>query len=344
MFTVYAEKETFEHLILYNEQSPNWYKILCNHAEVCLNITDDELIEEEIDGKIIFEFIKANGGRSPIALSDFFDNVYDNYATIAEKPRSAFLLKTTAEEAMRLQDAYGIVVQSIHAIDDSVFRGAYFDEIEKGSIVQNGGLIGWKYYFDFTAPPSNTMIITDDWLFKNTENDNIVGESNVIALADALLPATISVPYHMLIVTDDQGRSKERCTKLVTDIKASVSALRPYDIIVEVVFAETIHKRKVFLNYMSITCDKGFAMFRVVDGKTVRDDNDFRYEKIFHRMDPAEGATVFSADTIRMKQIQNICTSVKQFIANAGNETSNRIILGDHNADYSLKNRLINDV
>ena len=42
MFTVYSEKEIFENIVVFNEDTPNWFNIFCNHSEVCLNMTDDE--------------------------------------------------------------------------------------------------------------------------------------------------------------------------------------------------------------------------------------------------------------------------------------------------------------
>jgi len=104
MFTVYVEKNIFESLVVFNEETPNWYNVLCKHSDVCLNMTEEELEAEEIEGTPIFEFIKANGGRSPIALKDYFDEIYQSPEIIAEKPRSAFFLNYTPEKAANLQN------------------------------------------------------------------------------------------------------------------------------------------------------------------------------------------------------------------------------------------------
>lgn len=171
----------------------------------------------------------------------------------------------------------------------------------------------------------------------------MVGEVNVVWAIDAILPQKLNTPYHILIITNDQARTKEKCERLSGNIIAGIKTLRDYDIKVEIVFADTIHKRKIFLNYLSVTCDKGFAMFRVNDEKTVRDDNDFRYEKLFHRIYPNEGNSVLKSDLLLLKQLQNKCKTVKDFVNNAG-PGLNRRILGDCRADKSITNRLINDV
>jgi hypothetical protein len=187
------------------------------------------------------------------------------------------------------------------------------------------------------------MVISDDFLFRNEENKQIVGKSNVIQLVDSILPATLDIPYHVTIITNDHDKPKKWCENLAGELKAAISGLRPFQIVFELVFTDTIHKRTLIMNYINSTCDKGFAVFRVNDGKTVRDDNDFRCDRIFNRIEPQEGDTDYLVAESVLIQLKKKCRSVKQFITNAGASANNRI-LGDCNADKSLKNRLINDV
>jgi hypothetical protein len=343
MFTVYSEKEIFENIVVFNDQSPNWFNILCNHSDVCLNMTDAELVTEQVQGTPIFEFILANGGRSPVALKDFFDSIYDDNSQVVQKPRSAFFLNYSKAETDAIQSAYGVVVQSRDNIDDSILKGSFFKDLPKDSIFENQTGIGWKNLISFSLPPSNAMVISDDFLFRNEENGQIVGKLNCIQLIDAILPATLDIPYHLIVVTNDHDKQKAWCEKLAGDLKAAIVALRPYAIIVEIVFTDTIHKRKLILNYINATCDKGFAVFRVNDSKTVRDDNDLRFDRVFNRTNPQEGDTDYMVVESILIQLKKKCRSVQQYINNAGASVNNRI-LGDCNADMSLKNRLINDV
>lgn len=92
MFTVYTEKDAFENIVLYKENSPNWYNIFSNHAEVCINITEEDLSLELIPGAVIFEYVNSYGGRLPIALKYFFDEIYDDNSIVVSNPRSAFFL------------------------------------------------------------------------------------------------------------------------------------------------------------------------------------------------------------------------------------------------------------
>lgn len=343
MFKVFADKNAFEHVVMCSKELPHLNKILSNHAQVCLNITDDELLVEEATETPIFLFIQSNGGKSPIALKPYFDAIYDDPSNIVTESRSMFLLDISEDVANDWQERYGLMVQSKNAINENAFKGTAHKELPKNTKVMNGKRIGWSELFNFSLPPSNSMVITDDYLLNNEENGTLVGEPNLIEIANALLPAKLDSEYHILILTDDKGRTEQRCYQLAETLMAAISALRPYTIKIEIVFTDTIHKRKIFLNYMTVTCDKGFAMFRVADRMTVRDDNDFRYEMVFHRVNPNEGDTVFKSDSILLKQLQAKCNTVTEFVNNTG-QIANRRVFGDTNANRSMRNRLINDV
>ncbi len=349
MFTVYAEKEIFENIVVFNDQAPHWFNIFCNHSKVCLNMTDEELASEELQGTPIFEFIMAKGGRSPSTKKVFFDDVYKDITIIADKPRSVFFLNYTKAEAEAIQADFGVLVHGNEEIEDNLLNGSFYKDLKKDSTFENQTTKGWQNLVSFSLPPSNAMVITDEYLFSNEENSQSVGKSNVIQLMEAFLPANLKVPYHLIIFSSDQpeikktAKSNTWCLRIANELKAEISALRSYPIIVEVVFAKTIHKRKIFSNYLNATCDKGFAVFKVKDGKTVISDNDFRCDRVFTRVNPEEGDTEFMTAEAILVQLKKHYKTVQQFINNAG-ENVNFRILGDCNPDKSIKNRLINDV
>ncbi len=342
-FIVYAEKNAFDE-ITFNGNYPNLKSIFTNHSTVFLNLSPEEL-EDNInsEGEIFFYLHAFAGAKIPQAHPDQFQNVYDDGINLLANPRSIYFLNLPPEEAKLLQEQYGILVQSSGAIMDDVFKGGAHKELPKNMSLNTGLKKGWKCLFDFPLPPSNSIVITDDWLFKNEEMDNIVGEGNLVPLLDAVLPPSLSTEYHILVITDDQARSQDRCIKLAGDLKAKIIALRHYPIVFELVFADTQHKRKAIMNYLSVTCDKGFAMFRLNDLYTVRDDNDFRYEKSFNRTEKHEGDTVFYSDTVILKRIKDKCHTVKEYITNR-HQDPNRRIMADCNKDKSVKNRLLEDV
>jgi hypothetical protein len=345
MFVIYSEKEIFEDIILYKDQYLNWYNTLCWHADVCLNLTDDELENEKIEGTLIFEFIKAKGGtgKSLNALKPFFDEIYDDYSQIAEKPRSVFLLKCTKEKADSLQSDFGVMVLCRENIDDSVLRGTYYKDLPKGMIIENQKGTGWNGLITFPLPPSNTLVLTDDYLFKNEENGKNIGEINLVELLDVFLPSVLKTEYHIAVFTNDDGKTEVWCESLVNRLKTAIVSLRTYPIVFEVVFTKTIHKRKMVLNYLNTTCDKGYSVFKTDDKKTIKDDNDFRADRVFNRIDPNEGDTDFGSAENTIMQLKRKSQDVIEFITQSG-AIENRRILGDCNSNHTLRNRLINDI
>ena len=343
MFTVYAEKSIFEDIVLFKDDIPNWFSICSTHADVCLNITDADLTKELIPGTIIFEYINSFGGKMPIALFDIFETIKEEPSYIAEKPRAAFLLNIPQEKAEEYQAHFGVLVQSIDNIDDKVLKHQFYKELPEGTVVESATKKGWYNLFHFDLPPTNCIVITDDFLVKNEERSTLFGEPNLKEIFDAILPADLKIPFHVLILTNDKDKSQNQCETLAGRLKAMIVALRTYPIQFEIVFTSALHKRKLFMNYVSVTCDRGFAMFSLRDLKTVRSSNDFRSEMLFTRISPTEGDTVLTSDNILLKEIQTRCKIVKTYIAKNGQDTNNRI-LGDCKADKTINNRLIQEV
>lgn len=343
MFTVYSEKEIFENIVVFNDKTPNWYKIFCHHSDVCLNMTEAELKAEEKQGTPIFEFILSNGGRSPIPLKSYFNQIYQDNSLVINNPRSVFFLDISPAVANNLQESFGVIVQSAGSINDNILTGTSYKELPLGSIIGSTMVSGWKTLFNFTLPPCNSLVISDDYLFSHEHRGRLIGSENFISIVDAVLPAKFGDNFQILVIADDCGRSDAACAKIAGDLKARIIALRSYPITFELVFTDTLHKRKMFSNYLSITCDKGFEMFDIEDNITVRVHNDFRHERSFTRNDPSEGETVFSSDEKLLQQIKAKCNSVKQYINN-NHQDANRRILCDCRPDKSIRNRLLNDV
>lgn len=152
MLTVYADQDVFETIVLYKKETPNWYKIFCKYSEICLNISDEKLIEELTPGTPIFEFINANAGKSPIALKEYFDDLHTDYSLLAQQPRAAFFLDIDKPLADTLQAEYGIIVQSNNSIDENILTGSFKKKLLKNDIIQNGKNIGWDHLLRFTFP------------------------------------------------------------------------------------------------------------------------------------------------------------------------------------------------
>jgi hypothetical protein len=328
MIKIYAEKEIFENIVLSKDQYPNLNKILTNQAEVCLNMTDKDLDNEEIEGTVVFEYIKSAGGRSPIALKEYFEDVYENNEIIADKPRSAFFLNCSNEKAAQLQEDYGVIVQSKYSIDDKILSGAFFKELQKNEEYIDEFNKGWSKLLSFDMPPLNSVIIIDNYLLLEStkiNGENIYfGKDNIVELLKAILPKNLSTTFHVSIISEEDKKNRQELKKKIElDIKSVVRQLRAYEIVVEFFWIPAgigFHKRRMLCNYVNATCDKGFAVFKSVNGKQiVVDDNDLRFNRVFNNLDNNIGDTDFESATKALEKTNKI-------LNNCGQKSSNRLI------------------
>jgi hypothetical protein len=349
MFTIYSEKDIFDKIIVYKDSIPNWFNIFFNHSEICLNITDSELEAEEMEGTPIFEFIKSNGGRSVIALKEYFDLIYDDNSIIKEKPRSAFFLKYSKFEAEIIQNSYGVIVQCIESINDDVLTGSYKKKLLKDDKIELNGNFGWKSILNFVFPPSNSLVITDNYLLQSVERvDNGYihsGNRNILWLLDAILPKSLSIQYHITIISEDNDQNETWRKKVFNELNTDVKRLRDYDINLEIVFikSELLHERLLLMNYVNTSCEHGFNLFKAKDGKTVHVVNKLQINSYFSALNNNQGETEYQLASKDLSILKNICNKLAEHI-HGGNPTYIGAIMGDCNSNKSIKNRLINDV
>ncbi|MBL0049710.1 MAG: hypothetical protein IPP32_16630 [Bacteroidetes bacterium] len=349
MFTVYAEKDIFENIVVFNDQAPHWFNIFCNHSEVCLNMTDEELTSEELQGTPIFEFIMANGGRSPVASKDYFDEVYKDTAVIEKKPRAAFFLNYTKEEAEKIQKSFGVIVQSGDSILEDILTGSFKRKLLKSEEIAEGSSLGWKSLLKFKFPPSNALVLSDNYLLPSTERVNGAnvdsGKRNVFWLLDVVLPASLSIPYHITIISEDLNKTEVWRKRIAEELNTEIKKLRNYEINVEVVFVkdELLHDRLLLMNYVNSSCEHGFYLFKARDGKTVHIVNKIQINSYFSTLDNSQGETEYELAIKDLGIFKKVCSDLATHI-NANTAVYRGAILGDCNADKTLKNRLFNDV
>ncbi len=291
----------------------------------------------------------ANGGRSPIALKDFFDTIYDDNSVIAEKPRSAFFLKYSKADAEMIQSNYGVIVQSGDSIDDNVLTGSYKRKLHKDEEIMDGEVKGWKTLLKYNFPPSNSMVISDNYLLQSTErvgaNYITSGKINVLWMLDALLPQNLAIPYHVTIVSEDNNQNEAWRNKIAGELNAEINNLRKYEINVEIVFvkSEQLHERVLLMNYVNSSCEHGFYVFKAKDGKTVHVVNKIQINSYFSVLNNNQGDTEYLIASKDLTMLKTDCNNLASHIQ-TGAAVYLGAILGGCNPNKSLKNRLINDV
>jgi len=343
MMQIYSDIQPFETIVLYPEKFPNWFKLFSEHCEVFINISDVDYELEKLTNPVLEEFIKLNTGREPIPLKYHFDSVYADSATVVSTPRSVYFLDISKSDAEKMQQDFGILIQCTEAIDDGVLRNTYYRNLTINKTCNANGKTGWQHLLDNQLPPLNAIVISDNFLFVN--EDGIRGFKNILQLIQAVLPGTLNTDFNILLIAQEhKNKDVAWCNKLTGDIKTAMNNLKkPYNIIFEIVFAETIHPRLFISNYFIIKLEKGFAVFNSDDLQTVHETTDFEINRMFHRINKNEGLPEYLQAESRLVEIKSICSSVAQYISKRPKDKNYRI-MGDCNADKSLKNRLINDV
>ncbi|MCC5938644.1 MAG: hypothetical protein JJU34_15290 [Lunatimonas sp.] len=343
--TIYAEPDVFENVLLFQEDYPNWSFLFKYHTDICLNISDEEyetLLKE--NNELILSYIAITGGREPLPLRDFFNEIYDlPEETIEEKPRDIFFLKLSKEDAADLSERIGVLVLSADDFNDKVLNLSFFKELEEGQVWENGASIGWHELFRLDAKPINSMVLVDEYIFENTQKVKgqivHIGEENMIQLLDKTLPQIILVPFHFTLITKYESENEDELSAFATKIIIRIKALRKYEILCEIVFqkSELFHNRKLIINYANAACERGFCVFNPANMKEVRKINDFRLNQWFHALLESKGDLEFQSSFIRLK-------IVKKFSRDLVDGKYQGFVFGDCKTDKTLINRLVNSV
>jgi hypothetical protein len=272
----------------------------------------------------------------PVALDNFFKQISEDTSTLLDKPRSIFLLDIDEATSTRIQNDFGMAVYSVQNLPEAIFNNSFFKDLTKGEVI-NGN---WKGLIQFEKPLSNSLIISDNYYFTNEDNAVNRGLINLIKFLDAYLPKALKIEYHVTVIAQDSDKiSPERWNieygRLVTEIKK----LRDYDINIELVLTNTIHRRKLISNYVNGRTDQGFDVFHATDTEKVKTDNEFEHNEIFINIDN-NGTKHFQSVSIALDKLENIGNEVSEYIKAKGN-TKGKLIYGC-NPDKSIKNRLLN--
>lgn len=342
-FNIYIEKEKFDEIILFNENYPNWMKILSDNTQILLNMTDEDFINElnDIESPIyLFEEMNASDVK-PKALGSQFVALKDDMMGLINHPRGVFIFDIEPNEASKVSKSLGVAVISSDDLNDNYFKGGLFKEFASGQIVEGG----WKS----VLPPkeelqvSNALVISDCYLFENEENGLNYGLSNLPNLLDAFLPKALEIEYHITILAQNGDKSRSWWIKKFGAFKAKIELLRNYEIRLELFLTKGPHKRRFISNYLNGWADKGFSMFKISDPNQVRDYNedfyDFHLHKVFDNIDHT-GDTHFKSATNGLQQVKKCCDKVSDDIKKIiENESS--MIFGDCNKDKTTINRLL---
>jgi hypothetical protein len=123
--------------------------------------------------------------------------------------------------------------------------------------------------------PSNALILTDRYLFKNTNARYGNGFANVRSILTELLPRELNTTYHITVIFDkdsiDALYDFQTIAKRLNDIKEEFK--RPYPITMEVLGItgkneayHNLHNRRIVSNYFVVKMDYSLAAFNKTVG------------------------------------------------------------------------------
>lgn len=283
MFKVFANRNFLEGVLL--DQTPkNWYNIFMsgNVAEVCV---PEDLIDDDIDNMGAIDIIGNLQlfGTTVKTDAEYIYDIPQNSRRVLENPDAVFLLNISAKEAESIQNKYGVICQSIDAIDDEILTKAYEYDLSEG---QEG--VDWGVYFDKSnhTLPSNALIICDRYIFsadsksgpKIAQDALESGLSNIRGILNSILPKKHNDEYNVLIVFDSStfNQSEEQEMKMfksiVENLKDYVDGnkkVRHYKIRFDLISIDhncinykMLHNRRIISNYFVVRAEYKLRAFK----------------------------------------------------------------------------------
>jgi len=153
----------------------------------------------------------------------------------------------------------------------------------------NNTFKNFDFLHKYHKHPHNSMIITDDYFFKNSQNIEDLRE-NFRKILSKILPKEQIIEYHLTIITANKTFNDD-------ELKESIGLIfqnYPYDLKLEIL-AHNFHKRILLTNYYYLTSDKGFLMNNANSRK-----NDFHVTTTFNSIASME------AYTSRIDELKNL--------------------------------------
>lgn len=260
MFSIVTTQKIIEKL--YPEDSV-WGNIVAQTK--CFYVKLDSNWWEE-DDKPLSDLYR--NGAKIIDSADLFEELDKHPEVIANYPTSVFILDIEEKEARRLQQKYGVIIQSFSNLDDAVLTAVsnrtFFPEEKETNI-------GWSEILSgVRGLPTNAIIINDRNLFSNDDETRQNGIENVFGILDIILPRTLDVPFHILVVSEKTGIEKHLTVRKVSSLlyKLRKRLYRSFPIAVELLaisrdsylFSDS-HNRRVLTNYGLLTFEHKVSAF-----------------------------------------------------------------------------------
>ena len=347
---VFIEKEAFERFILNEHSFNNLLAIFSEHSIIYLNMTEEDIEKEwlmvSLDGQRggsrMRKFCSGHNMRKPIsAQNDFITFLSDN-SKFLNYSRSIFVLNVSQDKAKVLRENYGLMILAEDDLTDDIFQFHMKDTVRKREI-RDGYEDGWDSFFATRKRPwlpSNVLVFSDDYLFKNEEYGINLGVRNLKSIIPRLLPQKLVIDFQILVVSPIPKNNIRKAQNISDELTKFVHELPlPYCCKITFVFTNSIHTRKALSNYYVMTCDKGFCVYMNRPRNKAYDTNFVDITSNFHSAADSAGTNGYDDTTMCLNDIKKYCKEAQQQ-AQAGITTV--LISGDCGPNFEINNRLLN--
>lgn len=346
---IYLNKDLLETVAVFSEEFPKLFRFFSKYAVIHIDLSENELDKELSDYESDIALFKR-GNDVLIIPESSFKSTNCFAELLSGKTRSVFFLDLNKQEAERLSKEYGVIIksQSIQRdIDPFSPTGLYRKNLNKGESFKSDG---WKALLDSVEfLPRNSIIISDRHLLDNDSGD--VGYNNILSCLKALMPNQYSGVFQVLILSKYPNVSESKIERMAGGLKTELNNSFKYSVDVEWFLVDSndfyLHKRRIYLGYQTIECDKGFAVFKEGDKKgsaVIREDNELSINPAFCLFTDYSGDSQFGIDSEDLNKIMKNCEKIgNRYRGKLESHSSDRVkIVGDcDKKNYLPKNRML---
>lgn len=346
---IFLDKDTLESIIINDDAFKNMLTIISEHSVVYLNNPEEEIdkdwtsssLDGQRGGSVIHKFQIGHPMKRPVSACEQFSQFYQDHKSLLEFSRSVFILDITQEKAEELRTSLGLMVQSKNSLSDNIFQFHIKDTVSKKE-VKDGHKDGWDFFFGLRRHPwlpSNVLIFSDEYLFKNEVRGENLGVRNLKSILLNLLPKKLETEFQILVVSPIPKNNRFKAQKISDELTEFVHGLPlQYDCTITFVFTDAIHTRKAISNYYVMTCDKGFCVYSCNPMNQVHDTNFVDITSDFHSASDSSGTNGYDDTSLCLSELKKHCEEA-QVQARAGIQTV--LISGDCGPNFEIFNRLL---
>lgn len=341
---VYLTKESFEDIIVFDDEYPNLNHIFRESATFIFDMTEDELDGLLDDIKSDFAMFCNSHNIKTIAKESVLNHMLTDKDELIKNCRSLFIMDIDEQEARKIREENGVLVLSKDNIDDNVFNQRFWrHRFVKNTAIKGNSITEWGDVLkDMPWLPLNSIVIFDDYIFAESNVTLKDCVENVKGLLDAILPPKLAIDFHVLILTTHPNCDEAKRNQIVGDIKSYIQSKRNYKIRLEFIFYKSLHQRKIITNYNVMVGDKGFVNFNNKSKKII-DDNPTYACTVFQNIVNSIGDTEYGMATRDLEKIYKLSEIVKEMNVN-GIKNYTKKIVGDCTKGKTINNRLLKSI